>query len=132
MPELDRGARAGRKPGQKGVEQDKVLAERGRQLEEQDARLVVQRARQRAEGRNGRRHVAKPRVVRDPARSLEREPERVGRLRGPPGKHPLGRQAVKGVVDLDRPEAGGVKGEHPLRGQVIRVEATPPLEVVVP
>src|SRR5262249_41213477 len=57
--------------------------------------------------------------------------ESVRGLAAPPGKNLLVGHPIKGVVDLDRREALGVVGEHLRGGHLLRVEASPPLGIVV-
>src|SRR5688500_5234122 len=68
-----------------------------------------------------------PRVVRNALARLDRERERLGHLCCPIAQHVLLRQPVERVVDLDRRKFAGVKAQHPVVLQLLRVERSLPL-----
>src|SRR6185437_12757047 len=67
--------------------------------------------------------------VGDPAGRLENEAERLGHLHRPVQQHFLLRNAIEGVVDLDRGQSGSVVAEHAVRRKVGRIEGALPLLV---
>src|SRR5687768_10206830 len=110
MAELERGPSALGQQRRKIPEHIEVLLERGRQLKQQDAELRPERARGTTERLDQILAVPQLRVVRDAARRLQGEREGLGRAVAPAGQQLLVRNAIEGVVDLDRRKARRVEG----------------------
>src|SRR4029453_4004786 len=102
-----------------------------RQLKQQDAELWPERGGDAAERRGELFAPLQLRIVRDAPGGLQREREPLGRTRRPAVEQRLGRHPVEGVVDFDRVEALGVVGEHLVGRELLGIERTAPLRLVV-
>ncbi len=134
MAKLERGPNVFRHDRQKRREPLHVALEVRRQLKEQRTEMGPQKPRAVAEEIQRVAAGVDPeaRVVRDPARRLERVGERRWRLIVP-GRRGLGRgHPVERVVDLDRVKPRRVKPEHLRRREALRVEMPSPFRIVVP
>jgi hypothetical protein len=130
VPQLDRPAEAARGDGQELVEALGVPLPPGRELHQRGAELraealdPVQVVREPGGG------VAQLHPVAAELPELQGEGEALRRL----GRPALGggrrRQAVEGVVHLDRVEEGGVVVEPPPLGELLRVDDPPPVPVL--
>src|SRR2546426_505490 len=132
VAELERRPEPRRELGEEVAEPIGRLPEIGRELEEDRAELVPERAGGVAEVPERLVHVAEPGHVRDPLRRLQDEDEAGRRRVAPRRERPRVRHPVERRVDLDRREALDVPGEH-LRGREVGgIERALPLGVVVP
>ena len=105
-----------------------VLLEVGWKLEQHGTPLFAERCQGAVEKpeRLRRRLGLDPGNMRDAARGLDREAERVGCRRGPSFEHRRPGHPVERVVDLDRRQPRGVPGEHVLRLDRVRIEVALP------
>ena len=131
MPELERRGRPWRQILEKRIEDGEILFQIGRELKQKGTELVAEGAGDAAEGLDELAAVLQTTVVRDAARSLQRELERRRRLRGPAAHELFARHPVERVVDFDRRKPRRVIRKHLRRRKIRGIEAALPLRVVV-
>ena len=102
----------------------------GRQLEHDGAQLVAQQVHAREEFFDAGLRVLQLLHVREKAATLGGEAEVRGRGVAPSDDAAVRRQAIKGVIQLDRMEAIRVVVEHLRSGQFLGIERAEPVLVV--
>src|SRR5229473_7485456 len=131
MPRFEGGGRLWWKVGEKSVEQGEIFLEIRRQLEQQGAELVAERACYPTKSVDELAAVLQTTVVGDTPRRFERDLVRLRCLSSPTCDQLFVRHPVKRVIDLDGRKPGGIVRQHLRRGQIRRIEAALPFGVVV-